>query len=134
MQFVETPVQVIKSSINQFVFACFLENSVQQGLIASTSFREQIRLDEGGRGVDFKATFNAVQLKVNARNMVLMTLGTTAIAMNKALEVVYGKEFDPADTSPAGSARVLIYQIRCAFAHDPLIPVWTPNANKYNYR
>jgi hypothetical protein len=54
--------------------------------------------------------------------------------MNKALEVVYGKEFDPADTSPAGSARVLIYQIRCAFAHDPLNPVWTPKVNMYDHR
>ena len=62
----------------------------------------------------------------------LITLGTTAISMNKALEVVYGKEFDTADTSPEGSARVLIYQIRCAFAHDPLNPVWTPNVTQYN--
>ena len=134
MQFAETPVQVIKASINLFVFACFLEDAVKQGLITSTSFREQSRLDEGGRGLDFKATFSTDQLKAYTRNMILMTLGTTAIAMNKALEVVYGKEFDPADTSPAGSARVLIYQIRCAFAHDPLIPVWTPNMNRYDHR
>ena len=134
MQFAETPVQVIKSSINLFVFACFLEDAVKQGLITSTSFQEQIRIDEGGRGLDFKATFSADQLNTHTRNMILMTLGTTAIAMNKALEVVYGKEFDPADTSPAGSARVLIYQIRCAFAHDPLIPIWTPNVKRYDHR
>jgi len=133
MQFVETPVQVIKGSINLFVCASFFEDAIQHGLIVPTSFREQIRLDEGGRGVDFKFTFSADQLKVHARNMILMTLGNTAIAMNKALEVVYGKEFDRADTSPAGSARVLIYQIRCAFAHDPLNPVWTPNVSQYNH-
>ena len=60
-------------------------NYLIAGLIPSTSFREQIRLDEGGRGVDFKATFSADQLKVHARNMILMTLGNTGIAMNKAL-------------------------------------------------
>jgi hypothetical protein len=53
--------------------------------------------------------------------------------MNKALEVVYGN-IGTADTSPEGSARVLIYQIRCAFAHDPLNPVWTPKPDKYNHR
>ena len=134
MQFVETPLQAIRSSIDLFVFACFLEDAVHQGLITPKSFREQIRLDEGGRGVDFKATFSIEQLQIHTRNMTLMTLGTTAIATNKALEVLYGKNVDAEDTSPAGSARVLIYQIRCAFAHDPLNPVWTPNASKYNHR
>ena len=55
MQFADTPVEVIKASINLLVFACFLEDAVKQGLITSTSFRELIRLDEGGRGLDFKA-------------------------------------------------------------------------------
>jgi hypothetical protein len=62
-----------------------------------------------------------------------MALGTTAIATNKAMETVFGKEFDPTDTSQDGSARVILYQIRCAFAHDPLNPIWTPNTNKYNH-
>jgi hypothetical protein len=75
VQFVETPVQVIKSSINLFVFACFLEDAVKQGLITSKSFREQIRLDEGGKGLDFNATFSVDQLIVHTRNMILMTLG-----------------------------------------------------------
>jgi hypothetical protein len=134
MQFVETPVQAINSSINLFVFARFLQDAVVQGLITPKSFQEQIRLDEGGRGVDFKATYSVEQLHVYTRNMTLMTLGTTAIAMNKALEVLYGKTIVAEDTSPAGYARVLIYQIRCAFAHDPLNPVWwIPNVERYNH-
>lgn len=56
MQFAETPVQVIKNSIDLFVFACFLQDAVTQGLITPKSFRTEIRLDEGGRGVDFQAT------------------------------------------------------------------------------
>lgn len=132
MRFVETPIQAIKSAIDQFVFACYLADAIDQELITPKSFREQIRVDEGGRGLDFKAVFVDQQLKAHARNMTLMTLGSAAIATNKAMEVVFGKEFDPNDTSPHGSARVLLYQIRCAFAHDPLNPVWTPNTIKYN--
>ena len=55
----------------------------------------------------------------------LITLGTTAVATNKAIEAVYGN-VDAMDTSQQGSARALLYQIRCAFAHDPLNPVWAP--------
>jgi hypothetical protein len=133
MQFVETPVQAIKSAIHLFVFACFFADAIDQKLITPKSFREQIRLDEGGRGLDLQAVFVDDQLKAHARNMTLMALGTTAIAANKAMETVFGNQFDPADTSPDGSARVILYQIRCAFAHDPLNPVWTPNTNRYNH-
>jgi hypothetical protein len=100
-------------------------------LIAPISFRKNIRLDEGGRGVDFKATYSAEQLQAHTRNLTLMALGNTAIATTKALDVLYGP-VDPTDISPAGSARVILYQIRCAFAHDPLNPVWTPKVKQYD--
>src|SRR5207247_966105 len=37
------------------------------------------------------------------------------------------------DTSSLGSARAIVYQIRCAFAHDPRNPVWTPDPRRYKY-
>lgn len=132
MQFAETPVQIIKSSIDLFVFACFLHDAVNQGLITPNSFRKDIRLDEGGRGIDFQATYSQEQLQAYTRNLTLVTLGNTAIATSKALEVLYG-DINPKDTSPTGSARVILYQIRCAFAHDPLNPVWTPKVKHYNH-
>ena len=100
MTFAETPVQMVKGSIRLFVFGCFLENAVQEGRITPTSFREQIRLDEGGKGVDLKKSYTAEELKAETRNLILITLGITAISMNKALEVVFGKQFDAGDTSP----------------------------------
>lgn len=132
MQLVETPVQMIKGSIRLFVFACFLENAVRRETITPASLREQIRLDEGGWGVDFKKAHTADELKHGTRNLMLITLGTTALATNKAVEVVHGKNVVATDTSPQGSARVLLYQIRCAFAHDPLNPVWAPTP-KYDH-
>jgi hypothetical protein len=135
MPFAETPVQIIKGSIRVFILACFMENAVRDGLISPKSLREQIRLDEGGRGVDFRKTYADDELKAEARNLTVITLGTTAMSTNKAIEVVYGREFDAADTSPEGSARVLLYQIRCAFAHDPLNPIWAPTPRfSHHYR
>lgn len=108
MHFAETPVHIIKSSIDLFVFACFLQDAVNQELITPNSFRKSIRFDEG-RGVDFKATYTQEQLRVYTSNLTLMALGNTAIATKKALEVLHGP-VNPMDTSPTGSARVILYQ------------------------
>lgn len=135
MQLVETPVQMIKGSIRLFVFACFLDDAVRRGTISRTCLQEQIRLDEGpGWGITLKKTHTGDELKHATKNLMLITLGTTAVATNKALEVVYGS-IDATDTSQHGSARVLLYQIRCAFAHDPLNPVWAPTPKyEHHYR
>jgi len=82
--------------------------------------------------LNFKGVFTDAPLRADARNMILMALGTTAICANKAMEAVFGKT-NPRDTGPFGSARVILYQIRCAFAHDPLNPVWTPNVKSYKH-
>lgn len=71
------------------------------------------------------------QLQAYTSNLTRMALGNTAIATHKALEVLY-EPVDPTDTSPTGSARVILYQIRCAFAHDPLNPIWTPKVKQYD--
>jgi len=136
MQLVETPIQMINGSIKLFVFACFLDDAVKRGTITPACLQEQIALSEGGGlGITLKKPHTADELKHGTKNLMLITLGTTAVATNKALEVVYGKEIDPTDTSQQGSARVLIYQIRCAFAHDPLNPVWAPTKSyDHNYR
>jgi hypothetical protein len=134
MPFAETPVQIIKGSINLFELAWFVGDAVQEGQITPASFREDIRLHDGAWTVVLNNKYTAEELTADAAKLILITLGTTAMSTNKALEVVYGKDFDPADTSPEGTARALLYQIRCAFAHDPLNPVWTPNPQKYNHR
>jgi hypothetical protein len=132
MAFATTPVQIIKSSIRAFAHACFLDNAVHEGRITPATFQNQIRLEEDGGDVVLRHTFTEGQIKVETHNLILLTLGNSAVSTNKALEVVYGKEFDPADTTPEGSARVLLYQIRCAFAHDPFNPVWTPKPWLYD--
>jgi len=136
MQLVETPIQMISGSIRLFVFACFLDDAVKRGTITPACLQEQITLKEGDEwGVTIKKPHTTGELTHGTRNLMLTTLGTTALATSKALEVVYEGKPDPEDTSPFGSARILIYQIRCAFAHDPLNPVWAPTKSyDRNYR
>jgi hypothetical protein len=135
MQSAETPVQIIRDSISLFELTWFVGAAVQEGRITPAPFREQLWLNEGGWSFKFNMTHTAEELAAEALKLIVTTLGITAMSTNKALEVVYGKKFDPADTSAEGSARVLIYQIRCAFAHDPLNPVWwTPKPQTYNHQ
>lgn len=134
MQPAKTPVQIIRDSISVFELAWFIGDSVREGRITPTSFKEKLWLHGGTWSVDLSKTYTPEELTADAAHLILIALGSTAMSLNKALEVVYGKKFVAADTSAEGSARVLIYQIRCAFAHDPLNPVWTPEPKKYNYQ
>ena len=115
-----------------FVFASFLEGAIQQQRITPATLGKGLRLEEGDHSLDLTNTYSSEELQAESRNLMLITLGTTAISTNRALEIVYGKRVNPNDTSPEGSARVLLYQIRCAFAHDPLNPIWAPHHGKYN--
>src|SRR5438093_2323867 len=132
MDYPDTPVLVIKGAMEMFLFACFVADAIEQGRIKPNTFREEIRIDDGGEALAFKKQFVAREIAVHARNNVLMALGSTAIATDKAMDAALGGK-NPDDTSSLGSARAIVYQIRCAFAHDPLNPVWTPDPRRYKY-
>ena len=53
------------------------------------------------------------------------------MATDNAIDKTFGAK-NPMDTTQLGSARAIIYQIRCAFAHDPMNPRWdvTPKYNR----
>lgn len=119
----ETPATVIKTALGGFIFATFLADSIKCSLITPNHFAEQARLDEGGYGIEFRKRFTQDELISDVRNNVLMALGTSAVATDRALDETFGNK-NPADTTQFGAARSIIYQIRCAFAHDPLNPRW----------
>ena len=133
MEYSVTPVQVIQSSVNMLVFTCFLEEAIREGTITPSTFKKELRFGKAQDLVSFKASWSPELLRNLSHNNTLMALGNTAIGTQKALEVLYGLP-DAKDTTPAGSARVIVYQIRCAFAHDPLNPVWNPKPRfKHTY-
>src|SRR5687767_6652595 len=109
MPITTTPVQIIQGSLSLFVYTWFLGDAIGAGRITSTTFKNHIRLGKAGKGVvNFRFNYSASGLKAETNTLIRITLGTTAISTNKALEVVYGEEFNAADTSPAGSARALL--------------------------
>jgi hypothetical protein len=134
MDFVETPIQAIRSAIEMFVFSCFVNDAIGTNRITRSIFSQEVMLQDDGKGLVIKHGFTDEQLKADGRNLVLMALAATALATDRAMDIVCGVK-DPDDTSELGSARAIMYQIRCAFAHDLLVPIWnTKSKYKHTYR
>ena len=70
------------------MFSYFLADAINENRITPIIFRQQIKVNEGGRGLNFKRVFTDAQLKSDSTNLILMVLGTTAIGVNKALDAV----------------------------------------------
>jgi hypothetical protein len=132
----DTPAMVIKAAMGGFVFNAFLADAIAEDLIKPSSFRDQAKIDAGKHGLIFRRSFSMEDIQLFGRNNLLMSLGTAAIATDTAMDAVFTKVNKPHDTSDLGAARAIMFQIRCAFAHDPLTPVWKTDIDryKYNYR
>lgn len=97
----------------------------EKGLVAQDEFDcdTTIQTREGevrfGRG----AFYTSRDLVLAAQNVYSSALGVCAIAMESAL-ADFGSERNPADDSPKGQLRALVYQMRNAFAHDAMLPCW----------
>lgn len=130
-----TPAQVIRAAIDGFVFNAFMADAIDANLITASSFRPQAKLEAEKHGVTIQKSFSMEEMKLWGRNNLLMSLGTGAIATDTALDAVFTKKNKANDTTELGSARVIMFQIRCAFAHDPLSPIWKPDDRfKHTYR
>jgi hypothetical protein len=131
MDFIETPIQAIKNAIALFEFSCFVNDAVNANRITPNTFSQQIQLQDDGKGLVLNRGFTDAQLEAYARNLVLMAFASTALATDKAMDIVFGNK-NPDDISGIGSARAILYQIRCAFAHDPLVPIWNTKGKYKN--
>lgn len=129
----DTPAMVIKGAIDTFVFNAFLADAILDGRINPSSFRDQAKVDVGGHGLVFRRKFSRDDLQLFGNNNVLMALGTAAIATDTAMDAVFPKANKPHGITDLGAARAIMFQIRCAFAHDPLSPVWRPDVDRYKH-
>jgi hypothetical protein len=62
-----------------------------------------------------------------------MALGTAAIATDNAMDAVFSRTNKTHDITDLGAARAIMFQIRCAFAHDPPHSVWKPDVDRYKH-
>jgi len=132
VRWADTPTLVIKGAIHVFVFNCFVQSAIEQGRITPSTLGDETTIGTGGSGVTFRGHYTSAELVTVAKNNVLMAFGTTSLATDKAMDATFGAK-NPDDTTELGAARAIVYQIRCAYAHDPLNPVWKPKPDKYRH-
>ena len=62
-------------------------------------------------------------LIIAAQNNYVITLGFSALVLDSSIQQA-GWSCNSEDLSERGQLRSLIYMVRCAFAHDMMMPVW----------
>jgi hypothetical protein len=77
-------------------------------------------------------TFATTQATVSAAQAVVgVCFGVSAIVLDAAFDVA-GLKNRPASRLDADELRTLVRMVRCAFAHNPAMPVWEARGNDYS--
>jgi hypothetical protein len=116
---VSTPLQAINAALDQIIFAFFVTDAVAGGRI---QLRDSIEVRAGDQGMEIKAKLLESDIVQGTSNLRLSALAMAVIVADEAM-CAHGSR-DPNDTTELGSARNILYMIRCAFAHGPFSPQW----------
>ena len=122
---IETPANKIATAQAVLSLAFRLNAEVTSGRIGSEIFRRQVVIHTGSTGVVLPefSEGNAADLQSGIFNLVLIALSASAITADETLDEVFGKISVDIDTNRKG-IRVMVNQLRNAFAHNPWRPKW----------
>jgi hypothetical protein len=95
------------------------------GRLRRTIFEREVVVVTGGKGLLLPAYLPGTQddLKDGTYNLVQLALGASALTADETLELVYGPLSKEMDVSRR-NMRVMVHQLRNAFAHNPWRPRW----------
>lgn len=122
---IETPANKIATAQAVLSLAFRLNSEVLAGRIGAEIFQRKVTVITGGTGVVLPAypQGTSEDLKLGAFNLVLIALSASALTTDETLDGVFGEL--SADTDLNRSAiRVMVNQLRNAFAHNPWRPKW----------
>lgn len=122
---IETPANKIATAQAVLELACRLNAEVMAGRISKEIFTREVTIFTGSQGLLLPAFPEGTDddLKLGAFNIVLIALSATALTLDETLDEVFGKV--SIDTDPKRSGlRVMVNQLRNAFAHNPWRPKW----------
>ncbi len=108
-----------------FALAIRLKSEVNAGRIRETIYEREVAIITGGSGLLLPADHRPQRedLQNGISNLVIMALGASALTTDETLDQVFGKPTHDAGTHRAG-LRILVNQMRNAFAHNPWRPMW----------
>lgn len=121
----ETPANKIATAQAVLGLAIRLNGEVLAGRIGASIFQGELKVITGGTGLLLPAFPEGTveDLKLGTFNLVLIALSASALTVDETLGQVFGKL--SADTGATRTGiRVMVNQLRNAFAHNPWRPKW----------
>ena len=130
---VETPANKIAAAQATLGLAIRLNGEVEAGRIDKSISSRAVTIHTCGPGLRLRAfpEATAADLKDGMFNIVLIALSASALAVDETLDEVFGKAASDTEPSRVG-VRVMVDQLRNAFAHNPWRPRWLVYAKYRN--
>jgi len=122
---IETPANKIATAQATLGLAFRLSGEVEEGRITTEIFKRGITVHTGGDGLRLPSFLEGTHqnLKDGIFNIVLNALSASALTVDETLNEVFGKASTDTDLTRIG-IRVMVNQLRNAFAHNPWRPKW----------
>jgi hypothetical protein len=122
---IETPANKIATAQAALSLTFRLNAEVVAGRIDAGIFKREVSVITGDTGVSLppfpEGTTQDLQLGVF--NLVLIALSASALTVDETLDQVFGKLSGDTDANRIG-IRIMVKQLRNAFAHNPWRPKW----------
>ncbi|MGZ3814826.1 MAG: hypothetical protein ACXVA0_24040 [Mucilaginibacter sp.] len=122
---IETPANKIATAKAILCLAIRLSGEVESGRITSEVYKHSVTVHTGGQGLILPAYTegNDQDLKTGISNIVFVALYASALTLDETLLEMFGAIKDDKNSAQKG-IRVMINQVRNAFAHNPWRPKW----------
>ena len=122
---IETPANKIATAQAVLGLAFRLNAEVIAGRINTEIFKREVTVITGGTGVVLPSFSEGTieDLQLGSFNLVLVALSASALTANETLDQVFGKLSAETDQNRK-NIRVMVNQLRNAFAHNPWRPKW----------
>lgn len=121
-----------------YILSLYVESNLGEGKIPHDLFRQPLRITQNGKRIAVVNPSHALNICGVAQDLSNVIKGSCFIAFDAALDQLFKRK--PRNfplvysKMPEGTLRLIVYMMRCAFAHNPALPVWEVNKEYRNVK
>ncbi len=118
--------QKMEEAYKIWVFSWLIWHSTKSGKLDYSQLPSNFSIESENGAITFKTNIPSTEREKLAINGVIVTTGVCFTAFDSAMDDIFSKDgkSNPAQTTGLLAARVIVHQIRNAYAHDPIHPKW----------
>ena len=130
----ETPANKIATAQAVLSLTLRLSAEVHSGRIGADIYAHEVNVVTGNSGLLLRAAPESTiaDLKAGMGNLNVIALSASALTLDETLDEVFGKLTNEKDPN-LSSIRIMVYQLRNAFAHNPWRAKWLIFPKYRNY-